>query len=143
MISQPSSVQQSDTGVTGSGHLSLDVITAVDGDETQGSLVMEELNLNVLVDQTRAEWPNQEQIKRLIRYCEDGNYVCQICEQFTPDGSLIMSHILEYNDETWRTFDPAALLSVLGASDQNPETVASVSGALNTDMFSFATHNPS
>ena len=117
MIHQPSSVQRVDSGeVSFLGHQSLNVITPVVRLETQGP-GLEEID----------DWPNQEQLQRLVRWSEDKNWVCQICGSFTTQNNVIMTHILTVHGDTWRTFEPA-LVSVSGASDQNTETVASISG---------------
>ena len=135
VIHQPSSVQQLDSGgASFLGDQSLDVASVlVDGLETQRPAVVE-LNVDVNIDPERADWPNQEQTERLIRYSAEEKYVCQICgSSFTPESNLILSHILQDHGDTWRTFDPD-LESVSGASDQNTETVASISQAPSAEI---------
>ena len=142
MIRQPSSFQQIDSGLDSLiGEQSLDVITPENGLETQRPAVME-LNIDVNIDPDRADWPNHEQTKRLIRYNEEeNNYVCQICGSFTPDSDLIMSHILQDHGDTWRTFNPA-LMSVSEASDENTAETTAETTAEITASGSAPTSTP-
>ena len=91
-----------------------------------------DLNLDVAVDPNAVGlgWPNDEQMERLIGFRQEDNlYFCRICGSLTPDTNLIMTHILQEHGDTWRTFDPAQVTAASGASEQNPETEASISQA--------------
>ena len=106
---------------------------------------MEDLNLDVnFVPDSGGAFPNAEQMERLIgNRKEDNNFICRICDSFTPDPNVIMSHVLQVHADIWRTFDPAQMTAASGASEQNTETEASISQVVSISQAAEIAASPS